>query len=87
VRQIIKPYEWDEGNIYRILVFVAASALIAAVIVSGKAFFKKLSITKSHSIVALIARVAMVFMREDGRERKRKSRKEKGKERDAGKGN
>ncbi|MDR1093852.1 MAG: hypothetical protein LBL66_06855, partial [Clostridiales bacterium] len=27
VRQIIKPYEWDEGNIYRILVFVAASAL------------------------------------------------------------
>ncbi|GHV01622.1 hypothetical protein FACS1894211_11720 [Clostridia bacterium] len=71
--KLIETYEWSP---YSIWISVAVSALMAAIIVSGKAFFKKISIDHSHAIVAFIAKIASVFMREDKKDKKRKGKKE-----------
>jgi len=84
--EIVRPYNWDAESIYRILIFVGVSALIAALIVSVKAYLKKLSRIHSHKVVMFIARVASPFMRGDKRGGKKAKKDKKPKDRVQGAG-
>jgi CBS domain containing-hemolysin-like protein len=43
---------------------IGLSAVVAAVTVSGKAFFKRVALSRSHSIVAFLGRLLNVFKKE-----------------------
>ena len=64
------------GN-YQLLISIVASALIAAITVGGKAIGKMIAIRNSKELVMLTARILGIFDREDKKERKNDSEKDK----------
>ena len=65
------------GDSYQLVFSIIASAVIAALTVGGKAFEKTIAIKNSKEMVMLTARIMGIFSKEDRRDRKNASQKNK----------
>ena len=65
------------GDTYQLLFSIIASAIIAALTVGGKAFEKTIAIKRSKEMVMLTARIMGIFSKEDRKDRKNASEKNK----------